>query len=468
MVGIVGPVAGFRRWLATAAVSVAILGAGGAGSYLVYQTEKDALVAEASHDLRRASEAFVRALNHVFQPALTLSTSVVDSGLRRRDGEDLAEHFFALVNGPVRMFEQVNGAFLGFPDGRFLHLQDLTLAGEAVSDPSHEAVRRRTIDRPDSDGVGRWEQYDPESGGWTPVAVDGQVYDPRSRPWYRGAAEGGSAIWTEAYVFSSSGQLGVTYARPIYDQAGALWAVLGVDLSIGSLSRTLVTTSGELAELGEVVFATDLGNKVIGHPDFVTRAAELDRDTETFLARYRRPDSFESIVVRSIPEPRTITSVDAEGRTFLATKVQLDTTAAMPLQLFLARDLEAVLASAVSGVQRNVVLVFLAIVVFGTVASYAVRLRVEATARRKAEAELIDARDAAEAATRAKSSFLATMSHEIRTPMNGVMSMAELLSLTRLDAEQKRMARIIGDSATALLTIINDILDFSKIEAGKL
>ena len=468
MVGIVGPVAGFRRWQATAAVSVAILGAGGAGSYLVYQTEKDALVAVASHDLRRASEAFVRALNHVFQPALTLSTSVVDSGLRRRDGEDLAEHFFALVNGPVRMFEQVNGAFLGFPDGRFLHLQDLTLAGEAVSDPTHEAVRRRTIDRPDSDGVGRWEQYDPESGGWTPVAGDGQGYVPLSRPWYRGAAEGGSAIWTEAYVFSSSGQLGVTYARPIYDQAGALWAVLGVDLSIGSLSRTLVTTSGELAELGEVVFATDLGNKVIGHPDFVTRAAELDRDTETFLARYRRPDSFESIVVRSIPEPRTITSVDAEGRTFLATKVQLDPTAAMPLQLFLARDLEAVLASAVSGVQRNVVLVFLAIVVFGTVASYAVRLRVEATARRKAEAELIDARDAAEAATRAKSSFLATMSHEIRTPMNGVMSMAELLSLTRLDAEQKRMARIIGDSATALLTIINDILDFSKIEAGKL
>ncbi len=464
-----GPVAGFRRWLLTALVSLTILGAGGAGSYWVYQSEKDDLVAEASDDLRRASEAFVRALNHVFQPALTLSSSVVDSGLRRRDGEDLAEHFFALVNGPVRIFEQVNGAFLGFPDGRFLHLQDLTLAGEAASDTATGGtVRRRIIDRPDSDGIGRWEQFDPTSDGWNPVAVDGQVYDPRRRPWYRGAADSGSPIWTDAYVFSSSGQLGVTYARPIYDQTGALWAVFGVDLSIGSLSRTLVTTSGELAELGEVVFATDLGNKVIGHPDFVTRAAELDRDTETFLARYRRPDSFESIVVRSIPEPRTITSVDAEGRTFLATKVQLDPTTAMPLQLFLARDLEAVLASAVSGVQRNVVLVFLAIVVFGTVASYAVRLRVEATARRKAEAELIDARDAAEAATRAKSSFLATMSHEIRTPMNGVMSMAELLSLTRLDAEQKRMARIIGDSATALLTIINDILDFSKIEAGKL
>lgn len=60
------------------------------------------------------------------------------------------------------------------------------------------------------------------------------------------------------------------------------------------------------------------------------------------------------------------------------------------------------------------------------------------------------------------------MSHEIRTPMNGVVSMAELLTLTRLDTEQRRMAGIINNSAMALLTIINDILDFSKIEAGKI
>ena len=95
-------------------------------------------------------------------------------------------------------------------------------------------------------------------------------------------------------------------------------------------------------------------------------------------------------------------------------------------------------------------------------------MRVEIAARQKAEAELIEAKEIAEAATAAKSTFLATMSHEIRTPMNGVMSMAELLTLTRLDGEQRRMAKIINDSANALLTIINDILDFSKIEAGKL
>jgi PAS domain S-box-containing protein len=90
------------------------------------------------------------------------------------------------------------------------------------------------------------------------------------------------------------------------------------------------------------------------------------------------------------------------------------------------------------------------------------------TVRKQAEAELQRAKQLAEDATMAKSSFLATMSHEIRTPMNGVMSMAEMLDQTELNDDQRGMTGIIRQSAAALLTIINDILDFSKIEAGKL
>ncbi len=93
---------------------------------------------------------------------------------------------------------------------------------------------------------------------------------------------------------------------------------------------------------------------------------------------------------------------------------------------------------------------------------------VDVTDQVMVEKTLSLAKEKAEAAAQAKSSFLAMMSHEIRSPMNGIISVAELLSQGRLSEEQQKLVGVINQSAETLLTVINDILDFSKIEAGKL
>ncbi len=97
-----------------------------------------------------------------------------------------------------------------------------------------------------------------------------------------------------------------------------------------------------------------------------------------------------------------------------------------------------------------------------------VGIRTDITVLKRAMEELARAKEAAEAASSAKSGFLAAMSHEVRTPMNGVLTALKLLASTDLDREQREFVDLTLQSGSILLDILNDILDYSRVEAGQL
>ena len=97
-----------------------------------------------------------------------------------------------------------------------------------------------------------------------------------------------------------------------------------------------------------------------------------------------------------------------------------------------------------------------------------VRTFADVTAWKKAQEDLTAARDAAEAAMRARAQFLAVMSHEIRTPLNGIIGTADLMSHDALTPQQQNFTRIIQESSRHLLTLVNDVLDFSRIDRGQI
>jgi signal transduction histidine kinase/CheY-like chemotaxis protein len=275
---------------------------------------------------------------------------------------------------------------------------------------------------------------------WPPDDTLPADYDPRTRPWYQDAVDAGMTTLTEPYFDITTNVETITVAVPVYKD-GALLGVVGADFSTETLSDIL--RESDLGGLGKAFLATG-GGKILAHP-------------YRELVSHPLSDAFP----RGAPlMDGTIEYIDDLNGPQIVRFQRLGSPEAVDWRLGLAIDKNQAYASLqefrISATIATLAATLLMIVVLGGVIH---RLLVT---------PLMRARVAADAASAAKSEFLASMSHEIRTPMNGVLGMAEVLNNTNLSDHQRQLASIIVSSGHALVTVINDILDFSKLEAGKL
>lgn len=367
-------------------------------------------------------------------------------------------------------------------------------------------------------------------------------FEPRTQPWYQYADRVRRRVFTP--VFSQEmryAELLTSLVQPVYDDAGKLAGVFGVDLQLEALSSLLkkekVSENGVayiIDESGALIASSVYESIVTVNVDIVTRlnashsANPVIRDS--FLAllsaqaqehtgatgiekspvqRMEAQDG-QQLVVTTMPLARDLgvnwsLIVAAPASDFARTfneNLFTSTAIAAGLALFTAlfatmlafrlgkdfkrfasaarslgegRDLEfdATRFSEVRALQevmqksarqlKNYRLELKRQAIELEVTNLNLEMRVQTRT-----AQLEASRQAALAAAKAKSAFLATMSHEIRTPLNGVLGMATLLEETKMTSEQKDYLRTMQVSGDQLLNIINDILDFSKIESGKL
>lgn len=341
------------------------------------------------------------------------------------------------------------------------------------------------------------------------------TYDARTRPWYVDAMKFDQMIMTDPYVFTTSKQLGIAIARPFLSGDG----VFSINLLLDNMNQILqhATLSGDgmllLLDAQQRVLAhshaeanqcTVQLSSVDEHVNPILReiTANVDtninsagsiitiNDTQYFASVSHMLLGLQKLtLVMALPVSEFTGYLDriSKNTLFFALAVLL---VFIPLGVFFSRHISkplAALASETEKVQRldfspsefipsqifEVRQLFSSLNFMKTMLRRRtdellhIQAELESTVAQRTSA-LLHALDTAEAATEAKSRFLAVMSHEIRTPLSGIIGMTDLCLHTPLDEKQEHYLENIDFAANSLLRILNDILDFSKIEAGKM
>jgi signal transduction histidine kinase/CheY-like chemotaxis protein/HPt (histidine-containing phosphotransfer) domain-containing protein len=450
-------------------LGICLIGLGAVlGIMHLYKQERELLLEGGLHDAQENAAAVRQQTDRRFDGLLITTSFIRDLAREVPNREAFLTLFLPMAEALMQRNTFLNGVYVGLPDGSFHAVQafsqqdsawvgfDITakraiLMRELLRDPSNDQIVRNEFLMPDANGR-----------GYIRSMSEAQPYDPRARPWYIAAQQRGRPIWTKPYTFATSGNQGITYAVPIFDGEGVMRAVIGVDIELSEVARIIDT---EAKRIGGTVFIATSEGEVLGHTALMRRNKAEANIRSGSVADLGDPDA---TALYDGLQDGTETKLIETPRGLLIGGYSRSDIPNAPFYTYVGLPESTVIEDATRRLRRNVVIAMGSLILLAMGLFYTAKLREKSVALALAEEESRHARLLAEDATRAKSSFLATMSHEIRTPMNGVMSMAEMLELTPMDGEQRRMSKVIRDSAQALLTVINDILDFSKIEAGKL